>query len=115
MLVSPMVKRMCFLDTWSSTPLSSSPSSFNSSFRLLPGTTNRMVWGALAGSRRRASRKPSTLTTVRQLSPISNREPVCMGRTSSVETAKEVSLIIERRVFCWICTENSSSTSGSSG
>lgn len=47
--------------------------------------------------------------------PISKRDPVWMGRDSSVETAKDVSEIMERRVFCWMRMEYWSSTSGSSG
>ena len=60
--------------------------------------------GGFGGSRRRARRKPSTDTTVSPFSPISKREPVWTGRASLVETAKAVSPIMERRVFCWMHT-----------
>ena len=73
---------------------------FSTSLRAEPGATNRKapLTGSSRASFRRARRKPSTLTTVSPSSPISKRDPVWMGRTSSVETAKEVSAIMERSV-----------------
>ena len=77
---------------------------FSTSFKALPGHTNRKAPPSSCSifSRRRARRKPSTDTTVTPSMPTSKRDPVWMGRFSLVETAKEVWLIIAFRIPC--CT-----------
>ena len=90
---------------------------FSTSLRAAPGATKRNAPPSMrsSGSRRRARRKPSTATMVSPVSLISNSAPVWMGRASLVDTAKLVWLIMAFMVFCWMDTENSSSTVGSSG
>ena len=69
-----------------------SPQMDRTSLRAAPGTTKEKFLFPTSSnfSRRRASRWPSTLTTVRIASVTSKREPVRMGRPSLVETANRV-------------------------
>ena len=69
----------------------------------------------MAGSRRRASRKPSTATTVAWSSSSRKRHPVCTGLASFWATAKRVWSTIDRSLFWGRDTASPSPTVGSSG
>ena len=81
---------------------------------LPPMTAETSFSGPVTRSRRSARRKPSSATTRISSLPISNRQPVRMGRLSSTAMANSVRPIMSRSTL-WGISKEGPETSGSSG